>query len=150
MTSGANRGCRASSLEIAVIQHATESREKILAALALILPPPLMSAARAEERRIEGHYGNPISYLRWRLEGEKACEVLEILARALDEASRSLLRATARERVEGASTLHLRLHKHELGRGRAVLWEGDETVKIVARFRSRRALDEFIERLSSV
>jgi len=131
-------------LEIRVIQHATESREKLLRALKTLFPEEIRNRIEISEHKARGHYGNPIVLYTCTVEGTDANLTLKWILSKMPSASKSLLRATIHERLQGKINLHLRIHKQLLVEGHIVLWEGDETVKILVQLKNRKALEELI------
>lgn len=132
-------------VEITAISHATEDFEKVAKALSLTVPSDLRSKIVYETAKSRGHHGNPIVYIRVVLEGEDAEKVLSHIIANMDETSKALLKTTLRERIQGNSILHLRIHKQHLLRGRVILWDGDESIKLVIRFKDRKGMEDALE-----
>jgi len=152
MAAGSQLGKKAFSvkrIEIRAIQHATESKEKVLSAIETLVPRDVAKLASLLETRVRGHYGNPIVVYALALEGEAAEAALRHIVCNLNEASRRLLSATLDERVHKGVDLHIRLHKQLLAQGQLAIWEGDETVKVLVRFFGKKDLHAFREELSS-
>ncbi len=136
-----------SLVEITVIGHATESRDALLKVLESVLPGELVGTVKVSEKTLHGHYGNPIRILRVVVEQPHARNVFEYILRRMDPSSRRLLKATINLRLQGGRILHLRLHKQYLLDNKLVLWDGDDTVKVTVRFRSRREAAKILERI---
>lgn len=131
-------------IEIKAIQHATESREKLLNALKVLFPVEIRDRVKISELKTRGHYGNPITLYVCTVEGADANMTLKWILSKMPSASKSLLRATIHDRLQGKINLHLRVHKQLLVDGRIVLWDGDETVKVLVQLKNRKALEELV------
>ncbi|MEM1928240.1 MAG: RNA-binding domain-containing protein [Acidilobaceae archaeon] len=119
--------------------HATEDREKVLAALRNTLPPSLRETVEVESESYEGHYGNRIEVLTVELrDSEEAGALLSYLLESLGDADRRLLLATLAERVDESGSLYLRLDKQSAYRGVLELSDGDDVIKIEIRVEGGR------------
>ncbi len=111
-------------IEVESFSHATEDDEKVLDALACL--PDL----EFEEKKLEGHYGNPIKMYKAHIEDDGAIENFLSL---FDRIERNTLESIE-ERVDEKGRFHLRINKQRLYAGEYVVdSEGDVhiTIKIV-------------------
>ena len=131
------------SLEARVFIHATEDRDKVLAALRNVV-----GSARIEEEVLKGYFGNPIDVVTAVVDGERAEDVVSRVLGGLSEADRAFLLATLEDRVGRGGSLHIRLDKQKAYLGRLALSDSDDVIKLQVRLRlkGREGLAE-LERL---
>lgn len=121
-----------SGAEVDLVLHATEDREKVLAAVERALAVPAQSF---QGEPSEGHYGNKISLLRAQVAGEDAGRLAEKVVLALNSSDRQELADHLDEYSDEKGNLYLRLDKQRICQGRVSLVEAD-AVRI--RFRPAR------------
>lgn len=126
------------SAVVRVYIHATEDESKVLEAVANIIPGEILKKAEVSVEEYEGHYGNPIKVVTYRVRGRLAEEVLRSILSRLSSIDRSQVRASLEDRVDSSGTLHIRLSKQEAFQGRVVLYEADDVVKIEIGFTGGR------------
>ncbi|GAB6147695.1 RNA-binding domain-containing protein [Stetteria hydrogenophila] len=138
------------SVEARVFVHATEDKDKVLKALLEILPAELRQEVRVAEERLSGHYGNPITKLTLRVEGDAALRVVEYLFSKLSPADRGLLASSIEDRVDRHGTFYLRLSKQEAYQGRIYVYESDDVIRVSIHYSGRRsrALKDYEKLLS--
>jgi len=119
-------------------QHATEDPGKVLEALLNVLPEELRNSVRPIVQTVKGHYGNPITRLRVELKGEEAEKVARHLFSALGEGDHRILQLTLDQRLDRTGNLYLRLDKQKALRGRLVLYDGDDVIRVVIGLRGRK------------
>ncbi len=134
-------------VEITVIQHATESSEKIQQLIKKLFPKDFVSKPIFEKRVFKGHHGNPITFYRVIVTGNEATNVLNHIMEKMEFTSKRLLSATIMDRIKGSIELHIRLSKQHLVDNRIIVWDGDEILKIMVKFKKPQHLKKFIETL---
>ncbi len=138
------------SLELRAYVHATEDRDKVIAALKQILSDEFWKEAVVSEEVYEGHYGNPVIVLTATIrDPDKASRAFNNILSRLGSADRSILLESLEERVDGEGTLYFRVSKQDAYLGKLIVYEADDVVRISIRFSGRRkeALRDYRERL---
>ena len=118
------------SVEARVFVHATENRDKVLAALRNVI-----GNARIEEDVLEGYFGNPIDVITAVVEGQQAEEVVLRILSGLSEADRAFLLATLEERIDRNGSLHIRLDKQKAYLGKFAISDSDDVIKLQIRLK---------------
>ncbi len=127
---------RIRSVELAVHAHATEDEERVMRALARLVPEDVLKRARVAKTVLEGHHGNPITRITIVIEGEDAEKTVAHIASLLDEAEKRVLDVNFESRYdEKSGRLFLRFSKQEAYLGRVRLMDGDDVVRVVIGFR---------------
>lgn len=118
------------SVEARVFVHATENRDKVLAALRNVV-----GDARIEEDVLEGYFGNPIDVITAVVEGQQAEEVVLRILSGLSEADRAFLLATLEDRIDKNGSLHIRLDKQKAYLGKFAISDSDDVIKLQIRLK---------------
>ena len=108
-------------LDLRVYQHATEDREKVVAALRLVAGDGEPAA-----RRAEGYYGNPIVI--WETGVSGRADLEGFWGRLRDAGLCPGLEENLEERTNEAGELFIRFDKQEAVAGRLALSQGDDVV----------------------
>ncbi len=145
------KGFKIVRLTAAVFYHATEDPAKVRRALLNLAPEAIRSSLHVDEEVVQGHFGNKIGILTLRLSGTKAYEMLRYLVCSLSETDKNILIATIENRIGSRpSHLHIRLSKQDAFKGRAVLMDGDDVIKVsvtVLGVRQPHQLRKFLDSL---
>ncbi|BFH73509.1 RNA-binding domain-containing protein [Sulfurisphaera javensis] len=137
-----------SSLSITIFCHETENRDKIILALSDFFGT-LLNSSEIHETKAEGHYGNKIEIIEYRISGKIANEMANKVFNSFDYADLILLLSTLDERMEG-NKLHLRIDKQRLIAEKKIsLKDGDDIIKIVMSFKGKIS-DELKEELKRI
>ena len=133
------------SVEVTYFVHATEDPVKLSAAVSSMLSV----ATSPDEERMEGHYGNPITRVRYHITGDAAAGVLEGIAARLGSDARSRMRRSLAELLDEHSDLYLRFDKQRLVEGSLEEGTGDAVrVKVkLRRYLVRGGVMEFYLRV---
>ena len=133
------------SVEVSFFVHATEDLEKLTNAVSALLPID----ARPEEEKMEGHFGNPITWVRYHLSGEEAAAALEGISAHLSAQEKERLEGEIEELVDDHSALYLRFDKQRLVAGRLEEGKSDPVrVKVKPRgFLLRDGAKEFYSKV---
>jgi RNA binding exosome subunit len=101
-------------LEAQVLTHATENIEKVLEALAQIITPEVLNEIPPVQQRLTGHYKNPITLIKVRLENKKLIKTaVQNLLSQLSETEREVLRLDLDNRIDEDGCLYIRFNKQE-------------------------------------
>jgi len=123
---------RISDIEISTICHATEDIEKVKTALMKFIPQELRTNARVEHLQAKGYYKNPITRLVVRFRGKEAEKVAKYIFSLIDSSERTILLTTLDNRFDTrASKLYIRFSKQDAYLGSAVLFDGDDVIRVV-------------------
>lgn len=137
-----------SYLSITVFCHETEDKNKILSSLVDFFGN-ILNSGETLETKVEGHFGNSISIIEYKLPPKSAKEIADKLFNALESADLILLLSTLNERFEG-SKLHLRVDKQRLIAEKKIsLKDGDDVIKVIMSFKGK-AIDELREELKQI
>jgi RNA binding exosome subunit len=101
------------SIEVSYILHATEDPQTLTKAITSMLS---VDAVPVEER-LEGHFGNAITRVRYRFIGEDAAAALGSIAAHLPALTKDRLKGDIGELVDEHSALYLRFDKQSLVAG---------------------------------
>lgn len=101
--------------------HATEDPVTLTNAVSNLLSVD----ARPQEETMEGHFGNAITVVKYRLTGEDATLVLERIVNRLPVPTKIRLGRVIEDRVDEHYTLFLRFDKQHLVEGRLEEGTGD-------------------------
>ncbi len=127
------------ALEVRVYVHATEDREKVLQALREVIPREAWEEAVITEEVLHGHYGNPITVVRVRIEKpETAEEALNHILSRLTPGDKKILASSLEDRVDKEGTLYFRLSKQDAYLGRLIVYEADDVIRISVSFTGKR------------
>lgn len=137
------------SLVVRVYVHATEDEDRVLEAIYNIIPREMLEDASVDVEEYEGHYGNPIKVITFRLRGDSARRAFKELLSRMDSMDRSHVASSLDDRVDKTGTLHIRFSKQEAYQGRVTLFESDDVVKIEIGYSGgrRKALEEYKDAL---
>jgi len=131
------------SVSVSCFVHATEDEEKVKTAVLALLG----SDTPPDEERLEGHYGNTIVRLTWRLLGDDAWTAFQGLARVIDRLG-STERIGLQDCIDEHGALFLRFNKQSIVRGSPVLSSSDPVrVKVKPRGFMKSDPIEFYGRL---
>ncbi|MEM3670992.1 MAG: RNA-binding domain-containing protein [Thermoprotei archaeon] len=120
--------------EAEAICHATEDWKRVERALLATLPEELRPSVAVTRSNMSGHYGNPLSVLRYSVRGEQASACVSwLFGRLGDDQTRQVV-SEFQNRFEG-SKLHLRLSKPYAFMGRLLLSDGDNVVHVSVGFK---------------
>lgn len=109
------------SVSISCLVHATEDENLVESSIARLLA----AGAEPERQELEGHYGNAIRRVEFRLTGEAAERALSKILHDMSGRSRKELLEHIAEHVDEHSALFLRLDKQRLVSGEVSLIETD-------------------------
>jgi RNA binding exosome subunit len=109
------------SIEVSYIVHATEDPQTLAKAVSTLLSVD----AAPEEERMEGHFGNAITRVRYHLTGEDAAAALGCIAAHLPAVTKDRLKRGIWELVDEHSALYLRFDKQRLVLGTLEEGTGD-------------------------
>lgn len=113
-------------LDIRVFLHATENRDRVLAALRFVT-----GSGEYRESRAEGYHGNPIIIFETTLGSRK--EIDQFWARAQEAGTFPGLEENLEERVNDDGELFIRFEKQKAVEGSLVLSTGDDVIAARAR-----------------
>lgn len=113
---------RFSAAEVDVVLHATDDRDKVLAALEKTLGVP---AADFAGEPSEGHFGNRIALMKANVASRDAAELAAKIMSSLNRADRQELADHVEEYSDEKGNLYLRLDKQRICQGRISLAESD-------------------------
>jgi RNA binding exosome subunit len=119
------------SVEVSYFLHATEDSEKVDAAVVDFLG----MACSPETEKMEGHFGNAIVDVRFRLTGEEASRALENMVAKLPRELKNELAGGIAGAIDEHSALYLRFDKQKLVLG-AVAAGGSDPVRVRVKPRS--------------
>jgi hypothetical protein len=132
-----------SGAEISCIVHATEDENIVLKFASEAFS---ISKDRFYFRRLEGHWGNSISYLIAELDGREASTVAAKIIKSLSPLDKNNLKESIRNLVDQKGNIYLRIDKQGLCRGRINLSEYDSVrVKLrpIRTFRKITSLPDY-------
>ena len=109
------------SIEVSYIVHATEDPQTLAKAVSALLSVD----TRPEEERMEGHFRNAITRVRYHLTGEDAAAALGSIAAHLPTLTKDNLERGIGELVDEHSALYLRFDKQRLVSGTLEEGTGD-------------------------
>lgn len=120
------RAVSVSLIEIQSIVHATESREKVLKAIKNVLPDQCHGLIKLSEQRLKGHYNNPITLFKFKLDDQRAIKAfIESLAARLDPSDKEYLSENIGRHLSEDGRLYLRLNKQSAFLGQIKLGRED-------------------------
>jgi RNA binding exosome subunit len=141
---------RFSAAEVNLVLHATEDREKVLAAIEKTLGVP---PARFARETLEGHFGNEIFLPRAALPSDEAGDLASRILALLNSADKQQLADRIEEYLDEKGNLYLRLDKQRICQGKVSLSEADAIrikFKPVRRYKSSSNLETYRGLLSSI
>ncbi|MGC8573732.1 MAG: RNA-binding domain-containing protein [Caldisphaera sp.] len=133
------------SVEIRVFVHATEDKEKIMAALKNIIK----SDFNIIEEHYEGYYGNSIIVISCIIENEKAEEILNTILDNLPRPDKDNILKTFYDRIGKGNTFHIRLNKQKAYLGEYTISDADDVIKLVFKFDSKSSLEKLKELIAN-
>ena len=137
-----------SSISITVFCHETEDKNKIISSLVDFFGN-VLNTAGISERKVEGHFGNSILIIEYKLPEKNAKEMADKIFSSLDGADIIFLLSTLNERLEG-SKLHLRIDKQRLiAEKKIAIKDSDDIIKIVMNFKGK-VTEELKEELKQI
>jgi RNA binding exosome subunit len=101
-------------VEVSFFVHATEDLETIKNAVSALLSV----GAEPEEEKMEGHFGNPIIWVRYHFIGENAAAALSGIEACLSANEKDRLKRGVDDLVDEHSALYLRFDKQRLVEGK--------------------------------
>lgn len=118
------------SASVSAHVHATESEEKVLGAIKLLLPKGVIVGSS----KVNGHYGNPITMLGAKVEGAAVIRDLwRTLFEKLPAHEMEKIRRLVPDLVDSSCRLYLRFDKQRACEGELALAEGGDAIH--ARFK---------------
>ncbi|HEY1247780.1 MAG TPA: RNA-binding domain-containing protein [Nitrososphaera sp.] len=111
-----------SGAEISCILHATEDENTVLISTSEVFS---ISRDRFFFRRLEGHWGNIISYLTVELDGSEANAAATRILLSLDPLDKNRLKESIHNLVDKKGNIYFRIDKQGLCRGKINLSEYD-------------------------
>jgi len=139
---------RLSSISITIFCHETEDKNKIISSL-IDFFGNILNSAEIFETAVEGHYGNSISIIEYRLSDKRAEELADKILNSLDSADLLYLLSTFDQRIE-KNKFHLRIDKQRLiAEKKLAIKDSDDVIKIVMNFKGR-VTDELKEELKQI
>jgi len=133
------------SVDIRVFVHATEDKEKIMAALKNIIK----SDFNIIEEHYEGYYGNLIIVISCTIENEKAEEILNTILDNLSRPDKDNILKTFYDRIGKGNTFHIRLNKQKAYLGEYTISDADDVIKLVFKFDSKSSLEKLKELIAN-
>ncbi|MEM2926906.1 MAG: RNA-binding domain-containing protein [Candidatus Bathyarchaeia archaeon] len=113
-------------IRIMAYAHATEDELSVLEAVKNIVPTTLQGGLQPKTRRLDGHFGNPITVLEFEFFGEdQGNQILENIAKRLGEREKRALAMAFHRHVGSDGSLYLRFDKQEAFLGRLKLETSD-------------------------
>ncbi len=129
-------------VELVVHCHATENCNKVLKALLNILPPKIRERVKPSILEYQGHYGNLIRVITLKLVGKDAEDAIRYIGEQIEETDRSIINVTFDLRYDRRSNrFYLRLDKQAAYKGRLVISDGDDIIKVIISFKGQRRID---------
>ncbi|MFX0068981.1 MAG: RNA-binding domain-containing protein [Promethearchaeota archaeon] len=119
------------SIELEVFVHATEDEEKVLQAAFNLMPSNFKDKVKIRRDALRGYYRNQIIVYRIKILKKKlAEEFLEYLFDRFDDNELSLLSQELEMRLDKAGTVYLRIDKQSAYRGKPVIRQIDDAIKV--------------------
>lgn len=135
---------KVASVSISVFCHETEDRNKILNSLESFFS---LDNAEVKDSVVQGHYGNRIEIIEYKMKGREAQNVFEKILKSLDKTDLILLASTLQARTDKGK-LHLRIDKQRfIEENKIFLKDGDDVIKLVITFKNFKNTDEIVEEL---
>lgn len=129
-------------IELVVHCHATENCNKVLKALLNVLPPTIRERVKPFTVEYQGHYGNIIRVMTLKLVGKDAEDTIRYIGEQIEETDRSIINVTFDLRYDRRSNkFYLRLDKQAAYKGRLVISDGDDIIKVIISFKGPRRID---------
>lgn len=111
-----------SGAEISCVLHATEDENKVLNSAAALFS---ISEDKFFFKRLEGHWGNPITYLFALLDGKEARKTALSISLALNSVDKVQLKNILHSLVDEKGNMYIRIDKQAMCRGKIKLSEFD-------------------------
>ena len=139
---------KVSNISITVFCHETEDKNKIISSLTDFFGN-ILNTAEISETTVEGHFGNSISIIEYKLSDRSAKELADKIFNSLDNADLIFLLSTLDQRID-KNKLHLRIDKQRLiVEKKLTIKDSDDIIKIVMNFK-RKVTDELKEELKQI
>ncbi len=137
---------RLTSVEYAVLIHATEDLSKVIKAVENLMPPKLRERKNVEIEEAYGHYENPIRILKASFRNpEYASQVFAWVWRLLPNEDKVSIIRDLDLYVNDKLKLYMRLDKQDAFSGLARLSFSDDVIKVIFNFKgSKEALRDFL------
>ncbi|MFW9830663.1 MAG: RNA-binding domain-containing protein [Candidatus Thorarchaeota archaeon] len=139
-----NRERGPSRIIVQALVQATEDEEKVKKAVFNLFPEEVQEEVRFEQKRLRGHFHNPIIHLEAKLVHRGyVMQTLSSLADRLPTIERQKLQDTFETRIDHKGQLFLRFDKQESYQGRLRLINQGDSLRFVIRFAgSKQTLTE--------
>ncbi len=125
--------------------HATENCNKVITALLNLLPPEQRNKVYIEKQTLPGHYGNPITIIKCKIRDETD-KVIQYIAEKLSDTEKSLLTVSLDLRYDKRTNkIYIRVNKQEAYRGKIMLDDGDDVIKIIINLSGTRRIEKIRE-----
>ena len=108
-------------MEVSCFIHATEDQGKVAGAIA----NELQFSSEPQRERLDGHFGNEVIHLRYRLTGEDAWKAFRSIVERLEGDNLHTLVQGLDSAIDEHSALYLRFSKQDLLMGRFAFSTGD-------------------------
>ncbi|MBS7619373.1 hypothetical protein KEJ21_01840 [Candidatus Bathyarchaeota archaeon] len=125
------RSVKAKAVEVSLFAYATEDESKVIDAALNVVGREFVDSSPKIEK-LTGHYNDPILSITFNVTGNIE-EMLKKLFKRLSTVSANRLVEEARERIDSAGNLYLRLDKQKAYQGTLVFNESDP-IRIKIRF----------------
>lgn len=125
--------------------HATENCNKVITALLNLLPSEQRNKVYIEKQTLPGHYGNPITIIKCKIRDETD-KVIQYIAEKLSDTEKSLLTVSLDLRYDKRTNkIFIRVNKQEAYRGKIMLDDGDDVIKIIINLSGSRRIEKIRE-----
>jgi len=124
------------TISFSVIQHYTESREKVLKAILTLIPDRLTErySKNVSISSYKGFHGNIITRIELIVDKRRdSTDVFTHIVCSLSPGERVLLVNSISERRDSSGNLYIRFSKQDAYMGYIRLAEGDETIRVVVK-----------------
>ena len=120
------------SIGFSVLSHATEDKNKVIAAVQEMCPEHFSGITKTA--KVRGHYGNEIIILHMKAASPKQADhCFDHLWGRLGSVDRAVIRARVSDFTDSSGTLFLRIDKEESSKGRILLGQSDP-IRVEVRF----------------
>jgi RNA binding exosome subunit len=140
-----------SFIEIDVISHATEDENKVFSAIKKIITEQVFQEANIKKSKLDGHYGNPITYLSIRVYKKSLIKkIIENLLSDINIQDRELLLSNFDNRVDDEGNFFIRFDKQAAYLGELNLCETDPIRLKIKLTIPRKQREQIIEALKQI